>query len=97
MHAGVFILSLLIDTEEKMKQAINTAITAVRRSAAWFAMRSIEANLAGALDVLPEINDTETRIAMQLAIRGMRKELSKARAHYTSFSKPGVVRIWDIA
>ena len=30
-----------------MKQAINTAITAVRRSAAWFAMRSIEANLAG--------------------------------------------------
>ena len=80
-----------------MKQAINTAITVVRRSAAWFAMRSIEANLAGALDVLPEINDTETRIAMQLAIRGMRKELSKARAHYVSFSKPGVVRIWDMA
>jgi hypothetical protein len=80
-----------------MKQAIKTAITVVRRSAAWYAMRSLEINLAGAVDTLQHVRCTETRLAKILAIRSMRNELSKARAHYNSFSKPGVVRVWDLA
>ena len=80
-----------------MKQAINTAMTVVRRSAAWFAMRELEMSLSDTVDTLQMVTDTETRLAMQIAIRRLRKELSKARAHYNSFNKPGVVRIWDMA
>ena len=80
-----------------MKSAINTAITVVRRSAAWFAMRELERSLSDTVDTLTMVSDTETRLAIQISIRRLRRELSKARAHYNSFSNPGVVRIWDLA
>lgn len=80
-----------------MKQAIKTAITVVRRSAAWYAMRELEMSLSDTVDTLAMVTDTETRLAMQIAIRSLRRELCKARAHYASFTKPGVVRIWDMA
>jgi hypothetical protein len=80
-----------------MKTAIKTAVTAVRRSAAWYTMISLESSLAGALEILPEVRCPETHQAMLLAIRGMRRDLCAARAHYNSFSKPGVCRVWDLA
>ena len=39
-------------------------LTAIRRAIAWHQMRSIEINLAGALDALPYVNDELTREAM---------------------------------
>jgi hypothetical protein len=76
---------------------IKRTITVIRRSAAWYAMRSLEINLAGAVDTLQHVRCTETRLAMILAIRRMRNDLSKARAHYTSLLPVGERRVWDLA
>ena len=80
-----------------MKSAITTALTAIRRAAAFYTMRSLEINLAGAVDTLQHVNDVNTRLAMQLAIRGMSRDLCKARARYTSLLPVGERRIWDLA
>ena len=80
-----------------MKSALTTALTAIRRAAAWYAMRSIEINLAGAVETLQHVKDVDTRLAMQLAIRGMSRDLCKARARYTSLLPVGERRVWDLA
>ena len=80
-----------------MKTAIKSALTAVRRAAAWYQMRSLEINLHGAVESLPYIRDPDTYAAMQVAIRAMSKELCRARSHYTSFLPPGRRIVWESA
>lgn len=80
-----------------MKTAIKSALTAARRAVAYWQMRSIEINLAAAIDVLPHINDTDTREHMQLSIKRMSRDLCRARGHYQSFLPPGQRRIWRFA
>ena len=52
-----------------MKTIIKTALTAIKRAAAHYRMRSIEINLAGAVETLQHVNDPLTRERMRLAIR----------------------------
>lgn len=80
-----------------MKNALKTALTALMRWAAYCRMRSLEITLAGAVDTLPHVRCTETRLRMLLAIRGMRRDLCAARAHYTSLLPAGERRVWDLA
>lgn len=80
-----------------MKTALLRLATFCRRAFAWYQMRSIEINLAGAVESLPFVRDAETREHMQLAIKRMSRELCRARAHYQSFLKPGHRQIWTIA
>lgn len=80
-----------------MKQALKTAFSALLRWAAYYRMRSLEITLAGAIETLPHIGCTETRLRMLLAIRGMRRDLCAARAHYTSLLPAGERRVWDLA
>lgn len=80
-----------------MKIAIKSALTAVRRAIAYWQMRSIEINLAAAIDVLPYINDADTRDHMQISIKRMSRELCHARGYYQSFLPPGERQVWRIA
>ncbi len=80
-----------------MKTAIKPALTVLRRWAAAYRMRSIEINLAGAIDTLPLVRDPLTRERMQLAIREMSLALCRARADYTALLPAGQRRIWDLA
>ena len=80
-----------------MKPALKTAPTALRRWWALYKVRSIEITLQGAVDTLPRVTCTETRLRMLLAIRGMRRDLCAARAHYTSLLPAGERRVWDLA
>jgi hypothetical protein len=80
-----------------MKQALKTTLTALLRWTAYYRMRSIEINLAGAVETLPHVRCVETRFAMQIAIRRMIRELCKARAHYTNLLPVGERRVWDMA
>lgn len=72
-------------------------LTAVRRALAYYQMRSIEINLAGAIDALPYIRDELTLEAMRLSIKRMSLELCSARARYQSFLPPGQRHVWRIA
>lgn len=73
------------------------AITLILRAIAYFQMRSIEINLAGAVDSLPYIRDPDTLEHMRLAIKRMSKELCRARARYQSFLPPGDRHVWEVA
>lgn len=72
-------------------------ITLILRAIAWYQMRSIEINLAGAVDSLPYIRDPDTIEHMRLAIKRMSKELCRARARYQSFLPPGDRHVWEVA
>lgn len=76
---------------------MKTILTLIRRAIAWHQMRSIEINLAVAIDCLPYIRDEDTLQHMRLAIKRMSKELCKARGHYQSFLPPGDRHIWEVA
>lgn len=76
---------------------MKTTLTTLRRWWALYKMRSIEITLQGAVDTLQHVRCTETRLAMLLSIRGMRRELSASRAHYTSLLPVGERRVWDLA
>lgn len=80
-----------------MKTTLKTALTALRRWWAFYCMFCIEINLAGTVDKLQHIRCIETRLAMQLSIRRQRRELCRARAHYTSLLPAGERRVWDLA
>lgn len=80
-----------------MKTAIKTALTAIKRWLALYRMRSIEINLAGAIDTLPLVRDQLTRERMQISIREMSLALCKARADYTALLPAGQRIVWDIA
>ncbi len=80
-----------------MKSALISALTAARRACAWYAMRSLETNLAGMIDTLPMVRDEDTRSAMRLAIARTCKELCRARANYLALHKPGQRRTWELA
>lgn len=69
----------------------------IKRWLAYYRMRSLEINLAGAVETLPHVRCIETRLRMLLAIRRMQHELSRARAHYTSLLPVGERRVWDVA
>lgn len=72
-------------------------ITLILRAIAWYQMRSIEINLAGAVDSLPYIRDPDTIEHMRLAIKRMSKELCRARARYQSFLPPGDRHVLEVA
>ncbi len=74
-----------------------TALTTLRRWWAHYRMRSIEITLQGAVDTMPHVRCTETRLRMLLAIRRMSHDLSRARAHYTSLLPVGERKVWDVA
>lgn len=80
-----------------MKTLLKTAWTALRRAAAAYRMRSIEINLAGAIDTLPHVADPLTRERMKLAIREMSLALCKARADYIALLPAGQRMTFDIA
>jgi hypothetical protein len=80
-----------------MKTTLKPALTALRRWLAYYRMRCIEINLAGAVETLPHVRCIETCLAMQIAIRRMSRELCKARAHYTSLLPVGERRVWEVA
>ena len=80
-----------------MKTIIRSTLTVVRRWAAHYRMRSLEITLAGAVDALPHVHDTLTRERMKLAIRGLRRDLCKARADYTALLPAGKRIVWDLA
>lgn len=80
-----------------MKNSLKNLLTVAFRWIAWFQMRSVEINLAGAINSLPYIKDADTLAAMRLSIKMMSKELCKARAHYQSFLPPGERHVWEVA
>lgn len=80
-----------------MKTALKSALTALRRAAAYWRMRSLEINLQGALDALPFVRDRDTRDAMTLSISRLRKELVRARAEYQACLPPGRRVTWSVA
>ena len=80
-----------------MKTILKSALTAIRRAAAHYRMRSIEINLAGAVETLPYVNDPLTRERMRMAIREMSRSLCKARAEYIALLPAGARMTFDIA
>lgn len=80
-----------------MKTIIKSLLTAIKRAAAHYRMRSIEINLAGAIETLPHVNDPLTRERMRLAIREMSRSLCKARAEYIALLPAGSRMTFDIA
>lgn len=80
-----------------MKTILKTVLTAIRRSAAHYRMRSIEINLAGAVETLPHVKDPLTRERMRLAIKEMSRSLCKARAEYIALLPAGSRITFDIA
>lgn len=80
-----------------MKPALNSALTAIRRAAAWYVMRSLEITLAGKVEAWPHIDDPLTRAQMDLSIRQLSKDLCRARSHYSTFLPPGRRIVWDMA
>ena len=80
-----------------MKTFISNALTAVRRSAAYWRMRSLEINLSSMQEIYPAIEDMETRRDMHRAMRNTSEALASARAEYKQFDQPGVRRVWDLA
>ena len=80
-----------------MKTILKSALTAIRRSAAHYRMRSIEINLAGAVETLRHVNDPLTHEHMRLAIREMSRSLCKARAEYIALLPAGRRITFDIA
>lgn len=80
-----------------MKTFISNASTAVRRSAAYWRMRSLEINLAAMREIYPSIEDMETRRDMHRAMRNASTALAAARADYRQFDQPGFRRVWDLA
>ena len=80
-----------------MKTLLKSALTAIRRAAAYWRVRSLEINLQGALDVLPHVRDRDTRDAMTLSINRMRKELVRARGDYQATLPPGRRVTWSVA
>jgi hypothetical protein len=78
-------------------KVLKSASIALLRWWAFYQMRSLEITLAGAVDTLQHVRCTETRLAMLLAIRGMRRDLCAARARYTSLLPVGQRRVWDLA
>lgn len=80
-----------------MKTLIRNTLTAARRSAAYWRMRSLEINLASMREIYPAIEDMETRRDMHRAMRNASEALASARADYQQFDQPGVRRVWDLA
>jgi len=80
-----------------MKTLIRNTLTAARRSAAYWSMRSLEINLASMREIYPAIEDMETRRDMHRAMRNASEALATARAEYQQFDQPGVRRVWDLA
>ena len=80
-----------------MKSMIKRASTAVRRFAAYYEMRSIEINLAGAIDTLPYVRDAHTRESMALSIKAMSLELCRARGKWIATLPPGKRCTWQVA
>lgn len=80
-----------------MKSALKTAANTILRGAAYWQMRSVEINLAGAIDTLPYVKDADTLDAMRLSIRRMSKELCRRRAQYQRFLPPGQRHTWEVA
>lgn len=80
-----------------MKTFISNTLTAVRRSAAYWRMRSLEINLASMREIYPAIEDMETRRDMHRAMRSASEALATARSDYKQFDQPGVRRVWDLA
>ena len=80
-----------------MKTVTGNTLTALRRYAAYWRMRSIEINLASMREIYPAIADQETRRDMHRAMRNASEALASARADYQQFDQPGVRRVWDIA
>ena len=72
-------------------------ITPLRRAIAYWQMRSIEINLAGAIDALPYIRDPQTLEHMRLSIKTMSRELCAARGCYQSYLPPGQRHTWKLA
>jgi len=80
-----------------MKTFIRNMLTAARRSAVYWRMRSLEINLASMREIYPAIQDMETRRDMHRAMRNASEALASARADYQQFDQPGVRRVWDLA
>lgn len=80
-----------------MTPALKTAANTILRGVAYWKMRSVEINLAGAVDTLPYVKDADTLAAMRLSIRMMSKELCRARANYQRFLPPGERYTWEVA
>jgi hypothetical protein len=81
----------------RIEFSMKRLLTAIRRAIAYYQMRSIEINLAGAIDTIPYIKDADTLEHMRLSIKRMSKELCQARARYQSFLPPGERHVWRVA
>lgn len=80
-----------------MKTRTFRLLTAARRALAYWRMRSIEINLAGAIEALPHIKDPDTLEHMRLAIKVTSKALCRARAEYQALLQPGQRLTWRLA
>ena len=76
---------------------VRNMLTVVRRSAAYWRMRSLEITLDAMREIYPSIEDMETRRNMYRAMRNASEALASARADYQQFDQPGVRRVWDMA
>ncbi|MGI9142252.1 MAG: hypothetical protein ACR2IJ_03575 [Fluviibacter sp.] len=80
-----------------MKNTLKTALTAIKRWAAYYRMRSIEIHLAGMVETYALVKCQDTRAAMRVSIKMTSKELCKARAEYQACLQPGQRIVWDFA
>jgi hypothetical protein len=69
----------------------------IRRTIAYWQMRSIEITLAGMIDAFSLIDDPDTAAPMRLAMQGLSRDLAAARARYQACLPPGERRTWRLA
>ncbi len=80
-----------------MKTVIRNTLTAARRMALHFQMRSLESHIDGCDECLACVLDPLLVMRIKVSRNISCRELAKVRAAYNATFEPGVRRVWDLA
>ena len=80
-----------------MKTIIRNTLTAARRMALHFQMRSLEQHIDGCDECLACVRDPLIVMRINVSRNISCRELAKVRAAYNATFKPGVRNVWEAA
>ena len=80
-----------------MKTVIRNTLTAARRMALHFQMRSLESHIDGCDECLECVRDPVVTLRIKVSRNISCRELARVRAAYNATFEPGVRRVWDLA
>ncbi len=80
-----------------MKTVIRNTLTAARRMALHFQMRSLESHIDGCDECLQCVRDPVVCLQIKLSRNIACRDLAKVRAAYNATFQPGVRNVWRTA